>query len=184
MGNFITSGGASAAPNIRLGAEQDVTVGVNERAFNTGGGQLNISPRIAGLDVANPTHLFVVTHVEIIVTAVTATLVEVGILGTDADPPVVALQKFYGRSVPVLPVISTMKIPIVAGKVLQGDTPLVSYQVANANLTLRQGNAGAAQLQVISKTVDSAWAAEDALAWVSVSWGTQFHKIYFRRIIG
>lgn len=104
-------------------------------------------------------------------------------IGVDAIPPVVAFQEFYGRSIAILPLQdTTMKIAIVTNDVINGDTPLVSYQVANGNLSLRRQNATGAVNRMFAKAVNDPWEKIDNVAWTAVTWGDEFHTIFFRRI--
>lgn len=179
------SSGGGFVSNVQLGAEQSVDVGANERDFLLGGGVRGIAQPRVQLDVANPTHQFKVTHVQIIVADVApvATLLEVGIIGTDADIPVVAIQKFYGRSVPILPLRDTThKIAIVSNDLISGDTFLTPYWAANGNLSTRQRNAGGAANTQMVAAVNDPWEKEDNVAWNAQVW-SQFLTIFFRRLV-
>jgi len=188
LGRFQAGGGAGGgfATNLQLGDEQSVTLGLNERGGALASGQLFIGQRFQ-CDIANPTHLFKITHVQIVISDVApiATLMQVGILGLDGDPPVNDLQNFYGRSAPILPVRdTTMKIELITNDVMNGDTFLTPYWLANGTLDVRQENAGANQNRLVSgQTVDASWPKIDVLTWVSVV-NAQFFTVFFRRIVG
>lgn len=186
MPNIISSGGSSAAPNIRLGVEQSTATGLNERGFLLGAGVVNTAqPRIQ-LDVANPLRLYKVTHVEVIISDVApvATLMQGGIIGTDADVPTIPMQKFYGVSIPELPIQNTaMKMAVVSNDVIAGDTFLTPYWSANGNLNTRQRNAGASQNTILTHALNDPWEKIDNLAWNAQVW-SGFMTIYFRRIVG
>jgi len=187
LGRFNAGGssGGGFVSNVQLGDEQSVTAGLNERDFLLGGGSLIIARERVQLDAANPTHQFKVTHVQIIVTdnAPVATLVQVGIFGLDADVPILDLQKFYGESIPILPLQdTTMKIPIVSNDLISGDTFITPYYVANGNLNTRSANAAASLNSVIGHAVDTPWEKIDNQAWVATVFGG-FFTIFFRRLV-
>lgn len=180
----ITSGGASAPPNVRLGPEQSVTSGLNQRNLLLGAAQVLFPPSIQ-LDVLNPTHMFMITHVEVIVADVvpTATLMELGCFGVDAVIPVTVAQKFIGRSIPFIPLQNTThKIAINTDVVIKGAEFVVPYVVHNANITLRCPNAGASIVRLFGKAISTAWEKEEVIAWINSTSG-MFLTIFFRRIV-
>lgn len=171
--------------NVQLGAEQGpVDVGTDTQEVLLGGGQLVIPLERFQCDVANPRHQFKISAVEIIIEdGLVATLLEVGVFGVDQDTPVNDLQKFYGRSVPVLPIAeTTMKIPLDMATVINGDTFVTPYWVANGNVRTHQGPTIALTNTSIVTPINSPWEIEDDKPWIARTF-QGFFRIYFRRLV-
>jgi len=187
LGRFNAGGssGGGFVSNVRLGAEQSIEQGLNERDFLLGGGQLIIARDQFQCDAANPLHLFKITDVEIIIAdgGLVATLMQLGVFGMDADPPLIDVQRFYGLTLPILPLNdTTMKVPIATNVIVQGDTFITPWYTANGNVKARGANIAGAENSLIAHTVNDPWEIVDNKTWVSTTFGT-FLKVYFRRIV-
>jgi len=75
-----------------------------------------------------------------------------------------------------------MKIEIITNDVINGDTFITPYWVANGNLSVRQQNAGASVNGLIADVVDANWEKVDNKAWISSVNVYEFMTVYFRRI--